>query len=353
MSWATAVKLVTRLEKEGILHSTGIDKQPEITGKNPILYDLAERYPLAIGVDVTATRTHIILTNIKNTILAQQSRQTPKHPSAEQLGKFLTDCCLAFTQKYLTDEERLDGVGLGIPVWLVQGEQQTPFLSIKKTLEECLQTTIRIENNVRSYTMYAKWAGPAFSFQDFLLISLRNGVGTGIFYQGELIRGTHGMAGELSHLPVPGRGKLCRCGQRGCLETVVNAELLFREYQRKVKGISRPAAPETEAELQKALAKLFSFAKQGQPEAANIVQQAALQLGQGIMALLKILDIPHVFIAAEFGPDGDAIIPDLYQEMGARLLPGTQCSLQYHPLEQSGFARGAALLVLKDYLTSL
>ncbi len=352
MSWATAVKLVARLEKEGILHSTGIDKQPETTGKNPVLYDLAERNPLAIGIDVTFARTHLILTNIKNTIIAQQSRQTPKQPTAEQLGKFLADCCLTFTQQYLTDEDRLDGVGVGIPIWLVEGDQP-PFFSLRKGLEERLQTKVRVENNVRNYTMYAKWTGPAFSLQDFLLISLRNGVGTGIFYQGELIRGTHGMAGELSHLSVAGRGKLCRCGQRGCLETVVNADLLFREYQRKVKDINRPAAPETEAELQQGLSKLFSFAKQGQPEAAKIVQQAALHLGEGIIPLLRILDIPHVLLVADFGPNGDAIIPDLYQEMGTRLLPGTQCVLQYHPLEQSGFARGAALLVLKEYLTSL
>ena len=352
ISWATAVKLVTRLEKEGFLSGTGIGNQPETTGKNPVLYDLAERYPLAIGIDVTAARTHIILTNIKNTIIAQQSRQTPKRPTAELLGKFLADSCLSFVQQHLNDEERVEGVGVGIPVWLTQGEH-TPFISIRQDLEARLQTNVRIENNVRSYTMYAKWIGPAFSFQDFLLLSLRNGVGTGIFYQGELIRGTHGMAGELSHLPVPGRGKLCRCGQRGCLETVVNARLLFREYQRKVEKIQRPTAPETEAELHKGLAQLFAFAKQGQPEAAHIIRQAAAHLGQGMIALLKILDIPYVLLVADFGPDGDAIIPDLYQEMGARLLPGTQCSLHYYPLEQDGFARGAALLVLKDYLTSL
>ena len=58
-------------------------------------------------------------------------------------------------------------------------------------------------------------------------------------------------------------------------------------------------------------------------------------------------------MAADFGPDGAAIIPELYQEIGERLLPGTQYLLQYSALEQSGFARGAALLVLKDYLTAL
>ena len=352
MSWATAVKLVARLEKEGVLQSTGLGDQPETTGKNPVLYDLTERHPLAIGIDVSTARTHLILTNLKNTIVAEEHRQTPKNPTTEQLETFLADCCLMFAQQHLADEEHLEGIGIGIPLWLIDGDHP-PLPALRKGLEDRLHTTVRIENNVRSYTMFTKWAGPAFSLQDFLLISLRNGIGTGIFYQGELIRGTHGMAGELSHLPVPGRGKQCRCGQRGCLETVVNADLLFREYQRKVEGNPRPAAPETEAELQQGLAKLFSFAKQGQPEAAAIVQQAAMHLGRGMVALLKILDIPDVLLVADFGPDGDAIIPDLYQEMGTRLLPGTQCSLHYYPLEQDGFARGAALLVLKEYLTSL
>ena len=64
------------------------------------------------------------------------------------------------------------------------------------------------------------WAGKAFSLDDFILIAIRNGIGAGIFYQGELLRGTHGMAGELSHLTVVEQGQACRCGRQGCLETV-------------------------------------------------------------------------------------------------------------------------------------
>ncbi|PID57353.1 hypothetical protein CSB45_07460 [candidate division KSB3 bacterium] len=352
ISWATAVKSVARLEKEGIIQSIGVNAQPGTTGKNPIVYDLAERHPLAIGIDVTAAQTRLVMTNLKHTIVAQQMRQTPKHPNAEQLVEFLAECSLIFAQQHLSEEERLQGIGIGLPVWLTSGAH-TPFFSLAKTLESRLQTAVRIENNIRAYTMYVKWAGPAFSLQNFLLISLRNGVGTGIFYQGDLIRGTHEMAGELSHLPVAGRGKRCRCGQRGCLETVVNAHLLYREYLRKVKEVLRPAPPETEADLRKGLAELFTFAKQGQPEAAAIVQQAAAHLGQGLVVLLKVLDIPDLLLTADFGPDGDAIIPDLYQETGTRLLPGTQCLLHYYPLEQDGFARGAALLILKDYFTTL
>ena len=353
MSWATAVKIVSRLEKAGILRCAGTDDQPETTGKNPLLYDLSERTPLAIGIDVSYSTTNIILTNLRKDILEKHSCQTPKDPTVAQLRKFLVDTCLQFVKNTLTDQDHLEGVGIGIPLWLVQ-EENIIFPTFHKTLETQLHTKIQIENNVRSYTMYKKWAGKAFSLDDFIVITIRSGVGAGIFSRGELVRGTHGMAGELSHITVIEDGKPCRCGQQGCLETLINQDVLYQEYLRKVrKEPIDTAASVSGTELRQGLAALFSLAKQGHQEASAVVEQAAYHLGKGIAVLLKILDIPNIIIVADFGPDGDALIPYLKKEVRRRLLSGIEFSVTYYPLEQLGFAQGAALLILKDYLTTL
>jgi glucokinase len=202
--------------------------------------------------------------------------------------------------------------------------------------------------------MYKKWAGKAISLDDFILITIRSGVGTGIFYQGELMRGAHGMAGEVSHLTIVEDGKRCRCGRQGCLETLVNQDVLYQEYLRNVlHKTDIPSSLTTETEVRQGLAALFSLAKQGNENASTVIQDAAHYIGRGIAALLKILDIPHIIIAADFGPDGDALIPYITRAVKDLIIPGIDFSVVYYPLDQLGFARGAALLILKEYLTTL
>jgi predicted NBD/HSP70 family sugar kinase len=109
----------------------------------------------------------------------------------------------------------------------------------------------------------------------------------------------------------------------------------------------------TESEIHRGLEDLFSLAKHGHRKASAVVEQAAYYIGMAIAALLTILDIPNVIIAADFGLDGDAIIPYINREVNYRIIPGLEYSVVYYPLERLGFAQGAALLILKEYFTNL
>lgn len=354
ISWATAVKLVSNLESVGILASVGSEPQPEVTGKNPLLYDLSDRHPLAIGMDVSPSMTTIILTNLKNALIHQATRPTIKNPTFSQLQDFFITTCLDFAQKYLRDEDTLEGIGISLSPGLIQGSQPPMLPRLCKALVTGLHTQVQIESSVRCYTLYQKWAGKAFPLDDFLLILVRDTIGAGIFCQGKLLRGTHGLAGEIGHLTVIEKGSLCRCGKYGCLETLASQNILYQQYAQQVLQNSDVLASSPgETEIHEGLTALFSLAKQGHPQTSAIVQQAARYLSVALAALLLILDIPHILIAADFGPDGDTLLPALQQQVQQRVMAGINPTIAYYPLDQIGFARGAALLMLQEYFTKL
>jgi glucokinase len=203
--------------------------------------------------------------------------------------------------------------------------------------------------------MYKKWVGSAFLLNDFILMTIRNGIGTGIFYQGDLVRGTHGMAGELGHLTLEQTNTLCRCGKYGCLETFVNQDILYREYIENIRH--EPYAPSLvlsdSALIHQGLSELFSLAQQGHQAATSIIVNAARHIGMSIAALLMVLDIPNVLITGNFGPDGSVMIPYIRQEIDSRIISAIEYTIDYYPLEQLGFAYGAALLILQDYFTEI
>ncbi len=353
ISWATVVKALSRLEKAQIVCHAGITSQPDTTGKDPSVYELSGSTPLALGVDVAYGTTTIMLTNLRHVVLAQQNYATPTKPTPEQLQAFLTTAIVEFLEKTTYSLSDLAGIGIGVPLWLATPNHGI-LTTLATTLSSQLGAPVRIENNVRSYAMYKKWIGKAFGVDNFILITIRNGIGTSIFYQGDFIRGTHGMAGELSHLPVVENGALCRCGKTGCLGTVVNQDVLYQHYVRRVlQNQTASFDAVSEDELRRGMRVLFSLAKEGHPEAVAIVRQTANYLGMGIAALLLLFDIPTILLTADFGIDGDALIPLMQAEVNRRILEGQTYSMTYYPLEQLGFAQGAALLILRDYLAHI
>ena len=351
MSWATAVKMVGRLQEAGILLCTG--SKPSSGRKPAYLYDLAADRPLALGIDVEYSTTTLVLSNLKNEVLVSEAISTPQQPTDRELQQFLYRQARSFIRRHVPGTSSLAGIGLGLPLRLFRYRIEL-FHDFAQALGQMLKLTVRVDNNVRTYTMYRKWVGQAFPHNNFVVVSIRGGVGTGIYYQGNLMKGEQGLAGELGHLIIEEGGQRCRCGKRGCLETLVNQRELYQDYCSRVRKIPLPANswPDRE-EIRRGLSELFRRVKGGEADAVAVVERAALFLGRALVQLLLVLNIRQLILAGHFGPDGDAFIPFLEEVMRPRLFPESEFSLSYVPLEQLSFAQGASLLVLKDFLTEV
>lgn len=353
ISWGTIFKLVTRLENAGFVKNIGIDAHPDTTGKDPHLYDLAERYPLAIGIEVSSSAVTMVLTNLKKTILHQKTFPPVDKLSTAELQRALGEYCARFLEQALLAEGRACGIGLGLPLSCRRGK--TPVAPrLKKGLEKALGIPVHIESPACCAAVFQKWHGKAFTLSEFVVIAIRESLSAGIFWQNNLLHGARGMAGEFAHGGGDESDAPCWCGQRGCLETQINADRLYRQYLEQVRKESAiSSAPLSDADRRIGLAVLCSMAKAGQTDAAAIIRSAAAHLGKRIATLVNLLDISDLIFASDFGADGDVWLPALSAEIHRRLLPGAQCTLVYAPMEAPQFALGAALSVLQTFLSPL
>ena len=71
-------------------------------------------------------------------------------------------------------------------------------------------------------------SGAGRGLSDVIYVMVSSGIGAGLILGGRLHRGAAGFAGELGHMFVQDNGPVCRCGNRGCLETVASADALIR-----------------------------------------------------------------------------------------------------------------------------
>lgn len=359
MALATAVKMADRLEKQNVIRRVDSAQRSRSRGKPPYLYDLNGSRPLAIGIDMEYEVTTITLTNLKGEDLGHSRHQTPSDLTLDRLKEFLLDSTIDFMNSYVSGRTNVAGLGIGIPGMDLPTRliHSTTYedTALREFLETQLGMRVHTDVNTRVYTLYRKWMGRPLANEDFMLLSVRSGLGLGIILNGRLFVSRQGFAGGIGHYKVYSNGgERCRCGDRGCLETVTNEHYFHRAYwERVLQRTPSSSHDRTGAARLDSVAQLFTEASRGHPEATRILRESAKYLSYALGPAIMVLNVPHIILGGHFGPDGSVFARMLSEEVRKRILADIDFDLQYEPLEDRGFTQGAALLVLGEYFTQL
>jgi len=142
------------------------------------------------------------------------------------------------------------------------------------------------------------WFGDSDGMHDLVAVNISEGIGTGIFANGQLLRGDNGMAGEFGHVQIDPNGPLCACGNHGCWEMLASNRAALRYYSE--------LAPTVPVET---FDQLLKLAQSGNKKAANSLEKMALQLGRGIRMIASALAPNEIVIVGDitaawhtFGP---------------------------------------------------
>ena len=92
-----------------------------------------------------------------------------------------------------------------------------------------------VDNVANACALSEVWFGDTDGMHDLVVVNVSEGIGTGIFANGRIIRGEGGLAGEFGHVQVDPNGLACSCGSRGCWETVASNRAGMRYYCRDCK----------------------------------------------------------------------------------------------------------------------
>src|SRR5581483_1630051 len=139
------------------------------------------------------------------------------------------------------DSERLIGAGVALsgPIDRTSGQVSSATilpgwvgLDAASWLGERLSVPVDVENDANLGALAESVLGAGRGANELAYVMLSSGIGGGLVLEGRLYRGARGMAGEIGHVSVDDAGHMCRCGNRGCLETVVGAAALTELLRR-------------------------------------------------------------------------------------------------------------------------
>jgi predicted NBD/HSP70 family sugar kinase len=174
--------------------------------------------------------------------------------------------------------------------------------------------------------------------RNLILVKLGAGVGAGVVLNGTLHKGEHSAAGEIGHVRVVDDGESCRCGNRGCLETVASVPAVLRRLG---------ADPQDHPWDALALAGLF-----GEQPVRRALAEVGRHLGTVLSSVVAMLDVGHVVLAPDLLNAGDVLIEAVRKELGSRILPATADLIEIRVTQLGGdlVLAGAASAVLADRL---
>jgi predicted NBD/HSP70 family sugar kinase len=161
-----------------------------------------------------------------------------------------------------------------------------------------LNQTVAVANDADMGACGEHVHGAAQGIDDFLYVKASHGIGAGLILAGRPYRGSNGIAGEIGHTQLPGAINWCRCGNQGCLETVVSVGAVYRRLAHVIAG----EHAEDGADLPP-LADLASV-----PAAARVLTDAGRTIGRVLADLVNCLNPAAIILGGELGAAGDPLV---------------------------------------------
>jgi len=340
--------LVSELLSESLIFEGAVGESVG-RGRRPTFLYIDSRERCVVGVDIRASRTYILVTDLVGRQLGVvNSFQTNRDVEVliQELARRI--------KQILTDYNACEGVGVAVPGMVDPTKGRVvhaPTLAwrdvnLRDPLALALGIPVHIENSGKACALAQLWAtrSDVIASGNSVFVSVSDGVGVGIVVNGEVLRGRHNTAGEFGHVPLSIDGPKCSCGATGCWEAYVsNLATLSRYFGR---DLSDPRPRDSEAATF-SIEDLIAQARAGDAKALAALNSTARYLGLGLASIVNALDPARVYIGGEITTAWSLIEPIVRNALRERTLTefGSATEIHIVPAEDHPRLRGAVALV--------
>lgn len=325
---ASITKIVQKLINEEIVVELGLGDSTG--GRPPKILKLNSKAGNFISIYLASDYIELVLYD-----LGVKRIYEDKHDIWIRTKNKIIDDIVAMIERAI-ETSRVKVLGIGIAVnGLVDTKSGISVYSphykwnnvnLVKILEEKFNIKVYVENDVRAMAMGEKSYGIAKKSENFVVINIENGVGSALYLNNQIYRGTHFGAGEFGHIPIEDNEQRCSCGKKGCLETLVNNQNLEDKYFNL-----------TEKNLK--AWEIYEEYNNGNKIAIKLVENIAVVLAKGLVPLVNILNPDLIIIVGDINRAQDKLYKIIIKELKNRTFGNLSDSLN---IVSSSFGKESA-----------
>jgi predicted NBD/HSP70 family sugar kinase len=295
----------------------GDDDRPPAIGRPPLQVSLAAGAAFAVGLDFGHRHIRSAVCDLAGNIVGDQWAATGTDTQPRTAFDLAHKLTMAALEEAGVAPSFVVGVGAGLAVpvdgatGLIHAEGILPGwdgVRPAAELEERLGLPVQVENDANAGAMGEHLFGAGRGVADMVYLRLTAGVGLGMILNGEAYGGVSGIAGEVGHTPVTEDGLICRCGNRGCLETVATphavADLLGRSRNETL-----------------TFARVLELMDEGDRGARRAVTDTGLAVGRAVASIVNLINPELVIIGGDLAAAGDVLLDPIRESVELRAVP--------------------------------
>ena len=299
LSPATVSNIVKELATSGVLHTA----QSIRSGRRAQHVTLAHALGLVVGVHFSTRHLRVALADVANTVVAENHMPLAKdHRADNELDKvalLLND----MLDSVDASRDEVLAVGLAVPAPL---DRATGTIArsgimrgwdgvvIAEALERRVKRPVFIDNAANLTALAESRLGAGRGKRTSITLDVGDGIGAGLLLNGQLFRGTNGVAGEFGHTTIRENGPLCRCGNRGCLEAIAGGPAVLDELRDHLGSLK--------------LGDVVLQAMAGDARCIRAIADAGRHIGIATANLCNLLDPERVVVGGELARAGELLL---------------------------------------------
>ena len=313
-------------------------------GRRPTFLRLNDRRAVLVA-DLRPTQVTVGLADVNGHFLSEERMPTTADPQTTTENLAARFCRLMEAHPHLVFE----GVGISLSGRVDQTSHQLifapnlnwPVYDFKGVIERATGLRVELENAANACVLAELWFARTEKIHDMVVVAVSEGIGTGIFMNGQLARGLNWMAGEFGHVSLDPNGPPCACGGRGCWEVYASNRAALRYYHE-----SSTAGDGLNFQ------DLLALANADDAMALKALDKMAHAIGRGMKMIVTGLAPEEIVVVGEFTSQWHRFIPAIEAEVASAVLVGKLPRVR--PAIEPGMARlrGAVALVLHKYFGS-
>jgi predicted NBD/HSP70 family sugar kinase len=344
LSRTTVTTLVSDLAAKGLVVEQPLT-ETQGRGRPPTLLRLDPSVGAVVGIHFDHRLLRVAVADLSSTVLAERTRVLDVDHAATTALDASAALVAAVLDEAGLDRSRVVGAGIALagPVDRDGTVGSTVILpgweglNAIDELTQRLDLQVSVDNDANLGALAEVSFGAGRGLSDVIYVMVSSGVGAGVVLDGKLHRGVTGLAGELGHVSVRPEGTVCRCGNRGCLETVASTDAVL--------SLLRPAHGEL------GLHQLVELLQAGDTGAHRAVHDAGLEIGRVLSGLCNVLSPAGVIVGGDLGvAAAPSLLKGIREALDRYALPPVRAAIELKAgvLGERAEVLGALALVIGD-----
>ncbi|MBV1780916.1 ROK family transcriptional regulator [Paeniglutamicibacter sp. ABSL32-1] len=315
------------------------------SGRRALGVSLIDAADVAVGIDFGRSHVRVVLARSGFRLLGENHTALPVGHRAEESISVAAGMLRKLREELGIEHGQLLGAGIGIPgpidhrtMTVIRGAILPEWvgIDIESQLQAALDLPVFIDNDANLGALAQITWGEHQVCPNLCFLKIGSGIGSGLILNGSLHYGSLGVTGEIGHSTIFDQGLICRCGNRGCLETVASTGIIIELLSRA------HGAPVT-------IEGIIEQARAGDSATLRIIGDMGAAVGHALANVANLLSPEVIVIGGPLAPLGEILLEPIRRGLLRHAIPviGENTVVRMALLGDRAEALGAAALVLR------